>query len=188
VAKEVIARVHNLDPPGRFLTLRDDGMTYEEVEDIRAFDKTCQALREKKWVKSSEDIADDIRAQVQWDEKRKKKQQQMTSTNEGGHANAGGESADESESSDGGGEGSSDDGSSADGEERGAEEKMKKSGSEDIQPGAKVSVYWPLDGAYYKAVVHERDGGRVRVEYTSDGLMEWLELSDNDVKLDVPHA
>lgn len=40
--------IRSLNPPGRFIICNDDG-TLVEASDLRVYEKTCQALRERKW-------------------------------------------------------------------------------------------------------------------------------------------
>jgi hypothetical protein len=47
-ARQILQRVAELDPPGRFLKIDGQGL-WKDVETEKAFEKACQALREKKW-------------------------------------------------------------------------------------------------------------------------------------------
>jgi hypothetical protein len=52
IAGRVVEKVLTLSPPGRFLEMADDGRYYD-VDPHRVFEKTCQALRERKWSRAS---------------------------------------------------------------------------------------------------------------------------------------
>jgi len=50
LAQQIVQKVFELDPPGRFLELHPDG-SWRKVPLRTAIDKASQALREKKWDK-----------------------------------------------------------------------------------------------------------------------------------------
>ena len=52
-----------------------------------------------------------------------------------------------------------------------------------LEVGTRLSVYWPLDKAYYDATVRKRKGSVHFIEYNADGVTEWLDLSRQTFKI-----
>lgn len=53
LSRSIVAEIQSLDPPGRFIEYDVSSATWVEVDDKRAWEKSCQALRERKPPKSS---------------------------------------------------------------------------------------------------------------------------------------
>jgi len=162
VANRVIGRVRERDPPGRYLEAvngdKKARFGYQDAQARRIFEKTCQALREKKWKNTTRDYVETIVSRSYSLPKVAIKEFQT-----GGNQT---ESSDDDEIPE-----------TSSGSDTIAKELDK------VQRGSSISVYWPLDKVYYKAKVHDRRDGRVLLEYT-DGVQEWITLSEHEIKVE----
>lgn len=52
-----------------------------------------------------------------------------------------------------------------------------------LEAGTRISVFWPLDNAWYDATVKTCSVNSHYLEYDDDGEMEWLDLSKNNFKI-----
>jgi hypothetical protein len=52
-----------------------------------------------------------------------------------------------------------------------------------LEAGTRISVWWPLDNAYYDATVHTCSVNHHFIEYDDDGETEWLDLSKNNFRI-----
>jgi len=149
-ATKVINRLRELDPPGRFLVERDDGR-YEDAPNEKVLEKTCQALRERKWKGSTKEAY----------------------VKDSSPGNFSAESPATGRPSKAGQNG-------------GVDEISRPSASKErgsfnrISVGTLLNVYWPLDKTSYPATVLEKEGGRALLRYATDGVKEWIKLSEHD--------
>lgn len=177
MANKVIAAVRNRDPPGRFLEPLGDGKDahkegYADARDRKVFEKTCQALREKKWKNMTKESLETLLT--------------ISGCQPGSvpiPTKASGE--DDSYADSGSYKSGTASYLSSHQEQfdnnKNHEDHQKQLDS--VGAGSSISVYWPLDRTYYGAQVKQRENDRVLVQYNEDGVQEWISLKEHQVKV-----
>lgn len=164
IAEKVIAKVKQLDPPGRFLE-QENGVWTEPSHDKIVL-KICQALRERRG-------------------------QPTDCTNEGSLPGAD-QPCDPTNNSKKRGDPvacmpnqvpakkhqSSHRGRAV----KRNQSQVGESKIDGVHIGSRISVYWPLDKVFYAGFVGHRKGKFAYVNY-DDGENEWLDLTENEFKL-----
>jgi hypothetical protein len=162
-ALDLMNTIRNMDPPGRFLRYVGEQEAYIEVEVQRIIDKTLQALRERKWLDQSSVLKGDKKP-----EKAKsllqgssKKPDSPLSVRKGRSI---GLTLTEAESV-------------AVQDLPPGDDVYDKAVDKKLAVWTRISVYWPLDKAFYTARILDRQKFDVLLQYEDDDLVEWVDLT-----------
>jgi hypothetical protein len=144
-----------MDPPGRFLRYDEKQKGFIEVEVQRIIDKTLQALRERKWL----DQSSVLRGNQKPASAKNKKPGSKPSVRKGpsiGLTLTDTEVVHDLPPGD-------------DVYDKAVDEKLAK--------WSTISVYWPLDKAFYTARILDRQKFDVLLKYEEVDLVEWVDLT-----------
>lgn len=163
VAEKVAQVIAARDPPGRFLEKTEDG-PWTEISHHQIMLKVCQALREQrnKWPSLTTTSPEEKSA----------KKTLSAMSQQAAKASANLRQSKSNNSS----------------EKKMKAQNEKKSCGPRVVPlneihiGTRISIYWPLDHAYYPASVQSRLGSKFFVTY-DDQESEWLDLTEHQFKI-----
>lgn len=203
IARKVIARVQNLRPPGRFLEYVGGSKGgWVDAAGDRLLEKTCQALRERKWSPATACLSNKkaMSSSASSGTKAGAKDGSITNpphdkevskkkgTNKKDERTKEPKEPDKKE-------GTTVEHADADTgkkEDQNEAKSAKKKANEltdlellnAVEVGSRISIYWPLDKTFYSGTVEARKDKEVFVHY-DDGEGEWLDLTQNEFKVEL---
>lgn len=170
----MLDNVKALDPPGRFLEKRADGY-WVDVKPEKAFEKACQALRERKW-----DHPETLAKKQAQEYAEQHKKDNATTTEEKGDNNKDNNN-------------NNDDSTNKDTTTIKAAVDETPNVNNHICPidlkkrvraGARLSVFSAVDGKYYSGKVLKRMYNKVLIQYDEDGQVENVDLRTTKIRID----
>ena len=204
IARKVIARVQNLRPPGRFLEYvgRSKG-GWVDAAGNRLLEKTCQALRERKWspataclpnkkaTSSSASASSGTKAGAKGGSSTNPRHEKEVSKKKATNKKDGQTKEPDKKEGKAIEDADADTGKREDQNEAKISKELRANELTDLEllnavkVGSRISIYWPLDKTYYSGTVEARKDKDVFIHY-DDGEGEWLDLTQNEFK--VEHA
>jgi hypothetical protein len=161
IALEAISKIRKANPGVRFLDHCEDKRSWIDAPEDKLTEKTCQALRERKWTNPEGIVKSVLQNNGSYSppplpkNNYSKKLAKLPSKEK--------------------------------------ETTTSKESSPPVNPsprvstvkvGAHLSIFWPLDKAYYGGEVVDTDGDNALIRYDADGLEEWLDISKHEFKVD----